>query len=48
MRPSNVGIHAMEIYFPSTYVSQQDLEVFDGVSKGTCVGRVLLGWGISF
>lgn len=24
----------MEIYFPSTYVSQDDLEVFDGVAKG--------------
>lgn len=24
----------MEIYFPSTYVAQEDLEVFDKVSKG--------------
>lgn len=30
----NVGIKAIEIYFPSTYVSQADLEQFDGVSKG--------------
>jgi hypothetical protein len=33
-RPSNVGIHAMEIYFPSTYVKQADLEAYDGVSAG--------------
>eukprot|EP00051_Salpingoeca_urceolata_P027900 m.483851 g.483851 ORF g.483851 m.483851 type:complete len:509 (-) comp23096_c0_seq1:133-1659(-) len=33
-RPSNVGIKAMEIYFPSTYVSQEDLEVHDDVSPG--------------
>jgi len=24
----------MEIYFPSTYVAQEDLEVYDKVSKG--------------
>ena len=30
----NVGIHAIEIYFPSTYVAQDDLEVFDKASKG--------------
>ena len=30
----NVGIHAIEIYFPSTYVSQEELELFDKVSKG--------------
>ena len=30
----NVGIVALEIYFPSTYVSQDDLEMFDKASKG--------------
>ncbi len=30
----NVGIHAIEIYFPSTYVDQSDLEVFDKAPKG--------------
>jgi hydroxymethylglutaryl-CoA synthase len=30
----DVGILAMELYFPSTYVDQGDLEQFDGVSKG--------------
>lgn len=33
-RPENVGILAMEIYFPTTCVQQEDLETFDGVSKG--------------
>ena len=33
-RAENVGIIAAEIYFPSTYVAQEDLEVFDGASKG--------------
>nr|CCA25230.1 hydroxymethylglutarylCoA synthase putative [Albugo laibachii Nc14] len=33
-RPNNVGILAIEIYFPSTYVNHSDLENFDGVSKG--------------
>lgn len=28
----NVGILAMELYFPSTYVEQSELEAFDGVS----------------
>lgn len=30
----DVGILALEIYFPSQYVDQSELEVFDGVSKG--------------
>ena len=30
----NVGIVALEIYFPSTCVRQDDLEVFDKASKG--------------
>nr|XP_026690482.1 hydroxymethylglutaryl-CoA synthase 1 [Ciona intestinalis] len=33
-RPENVGILAMEVYFPSSYVDQNKLEDFDGVSKG--------------
>ncbi|KAL6060988.1 Hydroxymethylglutaryl-CoA synthase, variant 2 [Balamuthia mandrillaris] len=33
-RPENVGILAMEIYFPSTFVSQTDLENFDRVGSG--------------
>ena len=32
--PENVGIIAMEVYFPSQYVDQAELESFDGVSKG--------------
>ncbi|KAG1688248.1 hypothetical protein DVH05_003895 [Phytophthora capsici] len=33
-RPSDVGILAMEVHFPSDYVDQQEMEVFDGVSSG--------------
>lgn len=25
MRPQNIGIHAIETYFPKTYVSQEEL-----------------------
>ncbi|PIK33099.1 hypothetical protein BSL78_30085, partial [Apostichopus japonicus] len=32
--PNDVGIIAMEIYFPSQYVDQEELEKFDGVSSG--------------
>ena len=32
--PEDVGIVAMEIYFPYTYVEQTELETFDGVSAG--------------
>ena len=31
---SDVGLIGMEIYFPSTYVSQADLEVYNKVAKG--------------
>lgn len=31
---NGVGIMAMEVYFPSIYVSQPDLEVANGVSAG--------------
>jgi hydroxymethylglutaryl-CoA synthase len=33
-RPTNVGIKAIEMYFPKRCISEEDLEVFDGVSKG--------------
>ncbi|KAJ7537242.1 hypothetical protein O6H91_12G104800 [Diphasiastrum complanatum] len=33
-RPQNVGILAMEVYFPVTCVRQDKLEEFDGASKG--------------
>jgi len=32
--PEDVGILAMDIYFPSQYVDQAELETFDGVSAG--------------
>lgn len=32
--PKNVGILAMEIYFPPTCIQQETLEAHDGVSKG--------------
>ena len=32
--PENVGIIAMEVYFPYLCVNQERLEEFDGVSKG--------------
>ena len=32
--PQDVGIVAMEIYFPSQYVDQTELETFDSVSAG--------------
>ncbi len=32
--PENVGILAIEVYFPSMYVDQGKLEEYDGVSKG--------------
>lgn len=32
--PKDVGIVAMEVYFPSQYVDQAELEIFDKVSTG--------------
>lgn len=32
--PENVGIVAMEVYFPSQYVDQAELEKFDNASTG--------------
>ncbi|PSN67359.1 hydroxymethylglutaryl-CoA synthase [Corynespora cassiicola Philippines] len=34
MAPSNIGIKAIELYFPSQCVDQTELEAFDGVSQG--------------
>ncbi|XP_044020018.1 hydroxymethylglutaryl-CoA synthase 1 [Aphidius gifuensis] len=34
MWPDNVGIKAIEVYFPAQYVDQIDLEKYDGVSAG--------------
>ncbi|XP_014210217.1 hydroxymethylglutaryl-CoA synthase, cytoplasmic [Copidosoma floridanum] len=34
MWPKDVGIKAMELYFPAQYVEQTELEEFDGVSAG--------------
>lgn len=33
-RPRDVGILAMEMYFPKRCISEEALEEFDGVSKG--------------
>ncbi|KAI9887322.1 MAG: 3-hydroxy-3-methylglutaryl coenzyme A synthase [Watsoniomyces obsoletus] len=33
-RPANIGIKAIELYFPSQCVDQAELERFDGVSQG--------------
>ncbi|KAF8605808.1 hydroxymethylglutaryl-CoA synthase [Ceratobasidium sp. AG-I] len=33
-RPKDVGILAMEMYFPKRCISEVDLEVFDGVAQG--------------
>ncbi|KAF8586424.1 hydroxymethylglutaryl-CoA synthase [Ramaria rubella] len=33
-KAQNVGILAMEVYFPRRCISEEDLEVFDGVAKG--------------
>ncbi|EGC29353.1 hypothetical protein DICPUDRAFT_159071 [Dictyostelium purpureum] len=33
-RPVDIGILAMDMYFPKNYVNQTDLEIYDKVSKG--------------
>ncbi|ETN12090.1 hydroxymethylglutaryl-CoA synthase [Phytophthora nicotianae INRA-310] len=33
-RPSDVGILAMEVHFPSDFVDQREMETFDGVGSG--------------
>ena len=32
--PQNVGIHAIDLYFPSTYISQSSLESFNAIPAG--------------
>ncbi|EGN96872.1 hypothetical protein SERLA73DRAFT_185085 [Serpula lacrymans var. lacrymans S7.3] len=43
-RPKDVGILAMEVYFPRRCISEADLEVFDGVSTG----KYTIGLGQEF
>ncbi|WFD30525.1 hydroxymethylglutaryl-CoA synthase [Malassezia sp. CBS 17886] len=40
-RPENVGIKAIEVYFPKRCISEDELEDFDGVSKG----KYTIGFG---
>ncbi|KAG8994597.1 ATP-dependent 5'-3' DNA helicase hcs1 [Tulasnella sp. JGI-2019a] len=46
-RPKDVGILAMEMYFPRRCISEEALEVFDGVSKGKYtigLGQEYMAW----
>ncbi|KIY66443.1 hydroxymethylglutaryl-CoA synthase [Cylindrobasidium torrendii FP15055 ss-10] len=46
-RPQNVGVKAMEVYFPMRCISEADLEEFDGVSKGKYtigLGQEYMAW----
>lgn len=46
-RPKDVGILAVEVYFPRRCISEADLEVFDGVSKGKYtigLGQEYMAW----
>jgi hydroxymethylglutaryl-CoA synthase len=43
-RPQNVGIKAIEMYFPKRCISEEALEEFDGVSKG----KYTIGLGQKF
>ncbi|KZT07310.1 hydroxymethylglutaryl-CoA synthase [Laetiporus sulphureus 93-53] len=43
-RPRDVGILAMEMYFPRRCISEEELEEFDGVSKG----KYTIGLGQKF
>ncbi|KAF8315367.1 putative hydroxymethylglutaryl-CoA synthase [Clavulina sp. PMI_390] len=43
-RPPNVGILGIEMWFPKRCISEEDLEVFDGVSKG----KYTIGLGQEF
>ena len=43
-RPTNVGILGLEMYFPKRCISEEDLEEFDGVSKG----KYTIGLGQKF
>ncbi|KDN45876.1 hydroxy methylglutaryl-CoA synthase [Tilletiaria anomala UBC 951] len=40
-RPANVGIKAMEVYFPKRCISEDELEDFDGAPKG----KYTIGFG---
>ncbi|KIJ96082.1 hypothetical protein K443DRAFT_107808 [Laccaria amethystina LaAM-08-1] len=46
-RPKDVGILAMEVYFPRRCISEADLEVFDGVPQGKYtvgLGQEYMAW----
>ncbi|KJA23552.1 hypothetical protein HYPSUDRAFT_39740 [Hypholoma sublateritium FD-334 SS-4] len=46
-RPKDVGVLAMDVYFPRRCISESDLEVFDGVSKGKYtigLGQEYMAW----
>ncbi|KAG7444984.1 hydroxymethylglutaryl-CoA synthase [Guyanagaster necrorhizus] len=46
-RPKDVGVLAMETYFPRRCISEADLEEFDGVSKGKYtigLGQEYMSW----
>ncbi|KAH9930359.1 hydroxymethylglutaryl-CoA synthase [Fomitopsis serialis] len=43
-RPKDVGVLAMEMYFPQRCISEEELEEFDGVSKG----KYTIGLGQKF
>jgi len=46
-RPKDVGVLAMEVYFPRRCVSESDLEDYDGVSKGKYtigLGQEYMAW----
>ncbi|EDR01308.1 uncharacterized protein LACBIDRAFT_254737 [Laccaria bicolor S238N-H82] len=46
-RPKDVGILAMEVYFPRRCISESELEVFDGVSPGKYtigLGQEYMAW----
>ncbi|KAF7364274.1 3-hydroxy-3-methylglutaryl coenzyme A synthase [Mycena sanguinolenta] len=46
-RPKDVGILAMEVYFPFRCISEADLEVYDSVSKGKYtigLGEEYMAW----
>ncbi|KAH8833394.1 hydroxymethylglutaryl-coenzyme A synthase C terminal-domain-containing protein [Flagelloscypha sp. PMI_526] len=47
VRPQNVGIKAMEVYFPRRCISEADLEQYDGVSQGKYtigLGQEYMAW----
>lgn len=46
-RPKDVGVLAMEVYFPRRCISESELEEFDGVSKGKYtigLGQEYMAW----